>query len=207
MGFERYVDYALDVPMYFVYRDGRYHQRRRRKLPRLSRRQAAAACRASGRRCKDWSDHLTTIFPEVRLKKYLEMRGADSGPWRAALRAAGLVGRAPLRPGLARRRLGPGQGLDGRGPPGLARCRAAPGAGRPHRTAQRARCGARRAELSRAGLERRSLKGCRGRDESFFLDVLDDIVARGRTRAEDLLDLFHGQWEGDIDRVYRDFAY
>ena len=62
-------------------------------------------------------------------------------------------------------------------------------------------------KLSRAGLEQRSLKGSRGRDESFFLDVLDDIVARNRTRAEDLVDLFNHQWGGDIDRVFRDFAY
>ncbi|MEY3408352.1 MAG: Phosphoenolpyruvate carboxykinase, partial [Pseudomonadota bacterium] len=81
MGFERYVDYALDVPMYFVMRDGKYINTSGEsfrafldgRLPQLPGEKPVM---------KDWADHLTTIFPEVRLKKYLEMRGADSGPWR-----------------------------------------------------------------------------------------------------------------------------
>ncbi|HET9230636.1 MAG TPA: glutamate--cysteine ligase, partial [Vitreimonas sp.] len=80
MGFERYADYALDVPMYFVYRDGKYIDASGQsfrafmdgKLPALPGERPTK---------KDWEDHLTTIFPEVRLKTYLEMRGADSGPW------------------------------------------------------------------------------------------------------------------------------
>ena len=89
-GFERYVDYALDVPMYFVYRDGAYHNVAGAsfrdfmagKLPQLP------GWRPT---MKDWSDHLTTIFPEVRLKRYLEMRGADSGPWRRLCALPALV--------------------------------------------------------------------------------------------------------------------
>ena len=79
MGFERYVDYALDVPMYFVKRGEIYHRRRGRSLPRPSGRTAR---RLPGERAtiSDWADHLSTIFPEVRLKTYLEMRGADAGP-------------------------------------------------------------------------------------------------------------------------------
>jgi glutamate--cysteine ligase len=206
MGFERYVDYALGVPMYFVYRDGRYinvagesfHDFLEGRLADLP-----------GERptIKDWSDHLTTIFPEVRLKKYLEMRGADAGPWRGlcALPAVwvGLLydqsslddawdmvrewtadGRQALRDAVPRQALSASIG------------------GRSVREVARDVL-----RLSRAGLERRSVRGCRQRDESFFLDVLDDIIARGRTRAEDLLELFHGQWGGDVDRVYRDFAY
>jgi glutamate--cysteine ligase len=81
MGFERYVDYALDVPMYFVMRNGEHVNVAGEsfrtfldgKLPQLPDEKPVI---------KDWADHLTTIFPEVRLKKYLEMRGADSGPWR-----------------------------------------------------------------------------------------------------------------------------
>ena len=81
MGFERYVDYALDVPMYFVMRDGQYINTAGEsfrdfldgRLPQLPGEKPVV---------KDWADHLTTIFPEVRLKKYLEMRGTDSGPWR-----------------------------------------------------------------------------------------------------------------------------
>ena len=206
MGFERYVDYALGVPMYFVYRDGRYHDVAGEsfrdfldgRLPQLPGERPSL---------KDWSDHLTTIFPEVRLKKYLEMRGADSGPWRGlcALPAvwvgllydqASLDGcwdlvrgwtaaeRQELRDAVPRQAL------------------AARIAGRSVREVARDVLA-----LSRAGLARRSLKACRGHDESVFLDVLDDFVARGRTRADDLIDLFNGEWGGDIDRVFRDFAY
>src|SRR3546814_1111260 len=79
-GYERYVDYLLDVPMYFSYRDGIYHDASgqsfrdfmRGKLPVLP---GALPTMA------DWSDHMTTAFPEVRMKKFLEMRGADGGPW------------------------------------------------------------------------------------------------------------------------------
>ena len=82
MGFERYVDYALDVPMYFVKRDGQIHRRRPASRSAICSR---ASCRAAGRtraRMSDWANHVSTIFPEVRLKRYLEMRGADGGPWR-----------------------------------------------------------------------------------------------------------------------------
>ena len=78
-GFERYVDYMLDVPMYFVYRDGKYIDRQRPVLPRFH---ARASCRpvpAETPGMGDWTDHLTTAFPEVRLKNFLEMRGADGG--------------------------------------------------------------------------------------------------------------------------------
>ena len=123
-GFERYVDYALDVPMYFVIRDGKYIDVAGEsfrdfldgRLPQLPGEKPTI---------KDWADHLTTIFPEVRLKRFLEMRGADGGPVAQALRAARLLGRAALRPGRARCGLGPGQGLDGRGAPDAARRRAA----------------------------------------------------------------------------------
>ena len=80
MGFERYVDYALDVPMYFVKRGDSYIDVVRQVVPRSSRRQAH--CPASAPRMSDWANHVSTIFPEVRLKRYLEMRGADGGPWR-----------------------------------------------------------------------------------------------------------------------------
>ena len=120
MGFERYVDYALDVPMYFVMRDGKYINTAGEsfrafmdgRLPQLPGEKPVL---------KDWADHLTTIFPEVRLKQYLEMRGAEFGPLAQALRASRLLGGAALRAVLARCRLGPRQGLDGGGPPGPAR--------------------------------------------------------------------------------------
>jgi glutamate--cysteine ligase len=206
MGFERYVDYALDVPMYFVMRDGKYINTAGEsfrafldgKLPQLPGGRPVA---------KDWADHLTTIFPEVRLKKYLEMRGTDSGPWRrlCALPAfwVGLLydqgaldgawdlvkdwtaeERQKLRdevPELALNAV-----IRGRSARELA---------------------GEVLKLSRAGLEARGAFGCKGKSEAAFLDVLDETVSTGKTAAENLLKLHSTSWNGDITRVFRDFAY
>ncbi len=205
-GFERYVDYALDVPMYFVMRDGKYVNTAGEsfrafldgRLPQLPGEKPVM---------KDWADHLTTIFPEVRLKKYLEMRGADSGPWRrlcalpafwvgllydqSALDAAwDLVKDWTALERQALRDAVPKQAL------------AATIRGRTVRDIARAVLA-----LSRAGLEARGKHGCKGKSEAAFLDTLDETVASGKTAAENLLDLYHGSWNGDISRVFRDFAY
>lgn len=206
MGFERYVDYALDVPMYFVMRDGKYintagesfRKFLQGKLPQLPGEKPVA---------KDWSDHITTIFPEVRLKQYLEMRGSDSGPWRrlCALPAfwTGLLYEdGPLNAAwdmvknwtAAERQVlrdaVPRQGLK-------AMVRG--------RTIQDIAKNV--LKLSRTGLEARNQQGCKGKTEASFLDVLDETASTGKTAAENLLDLYHGAWNGNIERVFRDFAY
>ena len=203
---ERYVDYALDVPMYFVYRDGTYHNVAGEsfrafmngKLPQLP---------GLVPTLRDWGDHLTTIFPEVRLKRYMEMRGADFGPWRrlcalpalwvgllyddAALDAAwdlvkgwSAAERQALRDAVPRQALG------------------ATIAGRTVRDVARDVLA-----IAREGLEARHCLGCHDRSEAHFLEALDEIVASGRTNAEDLLALYRGDWHGDIARVFRDFAF
>ncbi len=206
MGFERYVDYALDVPMYFVMRNGEHVNVAGEsfrtfldgKLPQLPGEKPVI---------KDWADHLTTIFPEVRLKKYLEMRGADSGPWRRlcalpALWTGVLYEQGPLDAAWdlvndwtaderqALRNAVPREGLK-------AMIR-----GRTVRDVARDML-----RLSRAGLELRDSQGCKGKTEASFLDVLDETVNSGKTAAENLLDLYHGSWNGSIERVFRDFAY
>jgi glutamate--cysteine ligase len=206
MGFERYVDYALDVPMYFVYRNGVYHD-----VSGLSFRDflAGRLKGLEGQRptMRDWSDHLTTIFPEVRLKKYLEMRGADTGPWR------GLCALPALWTGV----LYDQAALDGAwelvkswtAAERQALREAVP------REALQARIAGRTVQavaqdmlaLSRRGLEARHEMGCKGRSEARFLDVLDEIAGSGRTRADDLLKLHETAWQGDVTRVFRDFAY
>ncbi|MCA0433354.1 MAG: glutamate--cysteine ligase [Proteobacteria bacterium] len=206
MGFERYVDYALDVPMYFVIRDGSFvnvaGESFRKfldgKLPQLPGEKPTM---------RDWADHLTTIFPEVRLKRYMEMRGADSGPWRrlCALPAfwAGLLydqtsldaawdlvkgwsaeERQVLRDAVPR------EGL-------RAMIR-----GRTVRDVAGDVL-----KLARAGLEARDRHGCKGKTETQFLEVLDETVSSGKTAADQLLELYNGTWKGDISRVFRDFAY
>ena len=79
-GFERYVDYMLDVPMYFVYRDGSYIDCAGQSFRDFMAGRLPALPGATPT-MSDWSDHLTTAFPEVRMKRILEMRGADAGPW------------------------------------------------------------------------------------------------------------------------------
>lgn len=206
MGFERYVDYALDVPMYFIYRDGRYLDVRGQSF------RAFMAGRLPDHpgltpTLRNWADHLTTIFTEARIKPYLEMRGADSGPWRrlCALPAfwTGLLYDDDARDAAwdlvkgwtaqdreALRRAAPRDGL-----------RAATPIGSMQDLALRV------LELSRAGLRRRARLNAMGEDESIFLEALMTIVKSGRTPADDLLALYRGPWAGDIHRVYQEFAY
>jgi glutamate--cysteine ligase len=205
-GFERYVDYALDVPMYFVSRNGHYidcaGESFRRfmegKLPQLP-----------GERptFKDWGDHLTTIFPEVRLKRYLEMRGADSGQWRrlCALPALWTGVLYDERSLDEAHELIKGWSAGERQAMRETVPRLALQAEIAGRTVQE--IAKDMLALSRAGLERRAKLGCKGRSEAQFLDVLDEIAETGRTRAEDLLAHYDSDWNGDVTRVFRDFAF
>jgi glutamate--cysteine ligase len=208
MGFERYVDYALDVPMYFVYRDGRYIDALGQsfrdflagRLPALPGEKPTLS---------DWADHLTTIFPEVRLKRFLEMRGADGGPWRricalpafwvgllydgAALDAAWDLCRgwtAAERDGLRRDagRLGLRAEIGGRELREVAREVLA---------------------IAEAGLRARARPGAGGMiaDETHFLNALHEIVASGQTPADELLGRYHRDWDGDLDRIYGEYSY
>jgi glutamate--cysteine ligase len=206
MGFERYVDYMLDVPMYFVYRDGQYtdcagqsfRDFMRGKLPALP---GALPVMS------DWVDHLTTAFPEVRLKKFLEMRGADGGPWRrlcalpalwtgllydqgALDQAAALVADWTHAEHVALRRDVPRQGL-------AARLR-----GRSLQDWALEILG-----IARAGLQARSRLDTTKDDERIFLDTLFEIAESGRTPAERLLADYKTRWHGSIAPLYDELAY
>jgi glutamate--cysteine ligase len=206
MGYERYTEYALDVPMYFVKRGERYIDVAGRsfrdlmagKLPELPGERATVS---------DWANHLSTIFPEVRLKRYLEMRGADGGPWRvlpslsafwvgllyddASLDAAwelvkpwNAEERQRLRDDVPR--LGFKATIRNRDVKSLAGEALA---------------------LARAGLKKRNRLDPYGVDETRYLGPLDDFVDRGRTQAEELLEKFHGPWGGSVDPVFTEYAY
>ncbi|NKJ41064.1 glutamate--cysteine ligase [Novosphingobium sp. SG720] len=201
-GYERYVDYMLDVPMYFVFRDGKYIDAAGQsfrdfldgKLPALP---------GEKPRRSDWVDHLSTAFPEVRLKSFLEMRGADGGPWsricalpalwvgllydQGALDAAwdlvkdwDMAGRETLRASV------PKLGLDA----------PLPGGGSLRDIAPRV------LEIARSGLAARGRLNDAGDNETGYLLPLDEIVASGKSPAERLLDLYHGAWAGDLSQVY-----
>ncbi|MBS0212937.1 MAG: glutamate--cysteine ligase [Proteobacteria bacterium] len=205
-GYERYVDYLLDVPMYFVYRDGNYIDASGQsfrdflagKLP---------AHPGHLPRLADWADHMTTAFPEVRLKRYLEMRGADGGPWNrlcalpafwvgllyddAALDAAWdlvrdftLIERHALRDGVPRH-----------------------GFNLPFRKGSVLDLARQALAISAAGLRRRARANRCGADESSFLAPLFEIAEAGLTPADRKLELFHGPWRGCVDPVFHEFAY
>ncbi|MFM5894546.1 MAG: glutamate--cysteine ligase [Novosphingobium sp.] len=203
-GYDRYVEYMLDVPMYFVYREGKYIDAAglsfrdflEGKLSVLPGERPIAS---------DWVDHLSTAFPEVRLKSFLEMRGADGGPWnkicalpafwvgllydQGALDAAwelvkdwDMDGREALRASV------PKLGLDA----------PVPGGGTLKDIAAEVLA------ISRSGLNARARLNSAGDNESGFLGPLDEIVASGKVPAQRLLDKYNGEWAGDISRVYEE---
>ncbi len=206
-GYERYADYALDVPMYFVTRNGHYHRAThvtfRQYLDGALRDELPGVEPTLG----DWEDHLTTLFPEVRLKQFIEMRGADGGPWRrlcalpafwtgivydkACLDAAydlvkdwSVDDLAALREDVSTK--GFSAHVAGRGVLEIADAAV---------------------DIAREGLARRRNLDGTGEDETRYLFALEDSVATGKTPACDLLDLYNGPWKGDITRLFRDHAY
>lgn len=206
MGFERYVDYMLDVPMYFVMRDGDYIDVAGRsfrdflagKLPGFP---------GEHPTLKDWQDHLTTVFPEVRLKTFLEMRGADGGPWSilCALPAfwVGLLYDSEVLDAawdlvrdwdLAER-----ERLRREVPRHALKTKIAD-------TTMRA-FALEILKLSETGLRRRARRDSQGRDETIFLKPLFEIAESGRSPALEKLERFQGPWAGDIDRVFADYSY
>ncbi len=206
MGFERYVDFALDVPMYFVYRDGKYINAAGQsfrdfmagKLPALP---------GELPTMKDWEDHMTTAFPEVRLKTFLEMRGADGGPWArlCALSAfwVGLLYDTEARDAAwdlvkdwtdeereAMRRDVPKTALK-----------------MPFRDRQVKDIACEALCIARQGLKNRKRLDAVGLDESHFLQPIYHICDSGMTAAEELLVAYERRWHGDIDPVFTEYAY
>ncbi len=205
-GFERYVDWVLDVPMYFVYRDGRYLDVAGRsfrdflagRLPGFEDERPTLS---------DWADHLTTMFPDVRLKRYLEMRGADGGPWgrlcalpalwvgllydgQARREAAALIGDWTAAERTALRLIVPRLGLKA-----------------PFRGGTVGDLARQVLTIAHGGLDRRDRQDGLGQSESKYLHPLETIAATGRTAAEDLLAAFNGPWGGSVDPVFREYAY
>ena len=205
-GFERYVDYLLDVPMYFVYREGRYIDAAGLSFRDFLRGELSVL---PGEKptLSDWGDHLTTAFPEVRLKRYLEMRGADGGPWSrlcalpalwtgllyddTALDAAwdlvrdfSMEERNALRDGVPRQALK-----------------------LPFRNSKVLELARETLKIAAHGLQRRARLNCNGVDERIYLESLIEIVDSGQTAAERKLERFHREWGGSVDPLFREYAY
>lgn len=206
-GFEHYVEWALDVPMYFIVRDGKYHD-----CTHVTFRQFMAGA-LKGEvadwqpNMGDWTNHLSTLFPDVRLKRFLEMRGADGGPWRricalpafwvgllyddAALAdAETLTADWTFEDVVAMRDAVPSQGLKAtvKGRPVLDVAREA-------------------VKISTAGLKARAKLNGDGQDESVFLQPLEEVLAKKATLADDLLGLFNGRWNGSVEPVFEEYQY
>ena len=208
MGFERYAQYALDVPMYFVYRDGKYidalgmsfRDFMKGELPALPGEIPLES---------DWADHLTTCFPEVRIKKFMEMRGADGGPWRRlcalpafwvgllydqtsldaawdVCKAWNVETREAFR--VAASTDGMTAEVDGKRMMDLAR-----------------EC----IGISKAGLLARGKQGNGGLvpDETHFLNALEEVVETGSSPACEMVRKYRNEWGGDLSKIYEEYSY
>ncbi len=203
-GYERYVDYMLDVPMYFVFRDGKYID-----ASGLSFRDFLkgdlSVLPGEKPRASDWWDHLSTAFPEVRLKSFLEMRGADGGPWSriCALPAfwVGLLydqGALDAAWDLVKHWTMEERETLRNTVPKLALGTPVPGGGTLRDLGKEV------LGIARAGLTARAQLNNSGDNETGFLETLDEIVASGKVPAQRLLDRYNGEWGGDITRVYEE---
>ena len=205
-GFERYVDYMLDVPMYFVYRDGQYIDASGQsfkdfmagKLPALP---------GEVPTLKDFEDHLTTVFPEVRLKKFLEMRGADGGPWnRLCAMPALWVGLLYDRDCMTAAwdlakdwTIEEHQYLRSEVPKlGLKT---------PFRGSQLGDRALDVLDIAHEGLKRRKNVNGLGQDETMFLNPLFRIAESGQTPAEELLRAYERRWHHSVDPVFAEYSY
>ena len=206
MGFERYADYVLDVPMYFVARDGGFVDVAGESFRDFL---AGTLPQLPGERptLKDWEDHLTTVFPEVRLKRYIEMRGADSGPW----------GKVCALPALWVGLLYDSTALNEA--EALVASWSADDVVRLHRDvareALRATIGARTVrevardavEIAAGGLRRRAVAGNLDADERSYITYLRQIADSGRTAADDMLEAYEGRWNRSVMPIFEEYAY
>src|SRR6478672_1733939 len=206
-GYERYCDYALDVPMYFVYRDGQYIDVAGERfqdfidgrLPQLP---------GEKPRITDWTDHLSTAFPEVRLKSFLEMRGADGGRW------SRICGLPALWVGLlydsdtldAAWDLVKHWHIDDREKLRHEVPRLALDAVTPDGQSMRG-FASHVLDISAGGLTRRARLNSAGDNEGGFLDPLRDVVATGMTPADRLLERYQNAWGGDVSHIYEEFSF
>ena len=206
MGFERYVDYALDVPLYFLKRGGNYQDVAGASFRDLL---AGRLKEAPGERATiaDWANHLSTIFPEVRLKRYLEMRGADVGPPERIVALAALMAGLYYNPEA----LGSAEALiEGWSAEDRQKLRddapllglAAEVRGRDLRSVALDMLA-----ISRSGLKRRARLNARGEDETILLHPLEAIADSGREPARRWIQRYEGPWGRSVDPSFDEAAF
>ncbi|MDR7143256.1 glutamate--cysteine ligase [Rhizobium sp. BE258] len=206
-GFKDYAEWALDVPMYFIVRDGRYKDCTHVTFRQFMNGALKSEIKDWEPTMGDWTNHLSTLFPDVRLKRFLEMRGADGGPWRricalpafwvgllydeAALEAADQFTKDwTFEEVVALRNAVPAEGLKA--------------SFRGHALFDAAKDVL---AISKAGLKSRNRLNKEGQDETIFLSPLDEVMAKKATLAEDLLARFNGRWNGSVEPVFEEYQY
>lgn len=206
-GFADYAEWALDIPMYFIVRDHHYHDCTHITFRQFMNGALKGVIDDSDANIGDWINHLSTLFPEVRLKRFLEMRGADGGPWRricalpafwvgllydeeALNDAQALTQDWQFEEVLEMRNNVPKMGLK-----------------TPFRNTNILELAQRVLEISRKGLKNRAALNGEGHDETHFLDPLDEVVKLGKTDADRLLAQYHSIWGGSVDPVFLEYAY
>ena len=206
-GYEHYVDWALDVPMYFITRDGTYYD-----MTGLTFRDFLSGKRKDDTpdtmpSLQDWEDHLTTVFPEARLKRYIEMRGADGGPWRR------ICALPALWTGLMYHQASLDAAWDlvkdwtTEEREQMRKDVATHGLETPFRNITILDIAKRVVDIARSGLAARDNLNGAGFDETQYLAALEETVTLGLTPSDQLLMRFNNEWGGNINRVFEDFAY
>ena len=206
-GFDDYVEWALDVPMYFILRDGKYHDATHVTFRQFMNGALKGEISDAAPNMGDWTNHLGTLFPDVRLKRFLEMRGADGGAWRRicalpafwvglmydedALAAADELTKTWTRDQTLQLRadvpkLGLGAVIQGHSLRDIAR---------------------ETLKISRDGLKSRNRLNEDGYDETHFLSSLEEVVARGTTSAEEMLKSYHLRWGKSVEPAFDEFAF
>ena len=208
MGFEAWVQWVLDVPMYFVYRDGKYinalgqsfRDFLKGELPALPGEKPLLS---------DWADHLTTVFPEARIKQFMEMRGADGGPWRRLCALPGFwVGLCYDQSALDAA-WDVAKGWDAETREAWRVAASVDGLAAEVNGMKMIDLAREVVDISEAGLKARAKPGAGGLvpDETHFLNALKESIETGQTPADELLAKYHGEWNGDLSRIYDEYSY
>lgn len=207
-GFEAWAEYALDVPMYFVYRDGHYVDAMGQSF-RDFMNGTLPALPGETPTLSDWADHLTTIFTEARVKQFIEMRGADGGPWRRLCALPALWVGLMYDQGALDAAWDLVKGWDTATRDAMRVAASVEGLQAKVGDISMLDLAREVVTLSEAGLKARASPGAGGLvpDETHFLNALKESLETGKVPADELLERYHGDWNGDLSRIYDEYSY